>query len=211
MDPTSQAETILALRPMSSDYRSVWGDTYGPLLEAQLEPLWAAGKIRPAPWTPEQTELRIASATRAEFERKSGESSEFPRGYQRIIEFVSSDARIYAFRFVRPGEKSGASWDGLVHVEGHWRLFPKAWRAAQEGSPVYRPNSVESVCKALERLPAGEAEVGAKASPNFDYDACIVEMTPRAQELGVGGFSSFSRCVEGLAARSELEHCQARL
>ena len=203
MDAGTQADAILALRPSSADYVAVWGETYGPLLEAQLEPQWKAGKVRPTPWGPDQTELLLASATRDEFEARSGESNRFPRGYQRILEFMKPELRFYAFRFVRPGESSGASWEGLVFVDGAWRIFPKAWRAAEEGSPVYRPNSVERICKTIEALPAAAEGAGA-----WSFDGCIEEMTPRAQDLGVGGFEAYARCIEGLESRAGLENCR---
>lgn len=30
---------------------------------------------------------------------------------------------------LEPGQTLGMAFDGLVHVNGHWRLFPKPWKA----------------------------------------------------------------------------------
>jgi len=37
--------------------------------------------------------------------------------------------RIYAFKFVEPGQSLGMAYDGLVRVNGQWRIMPKPWRA----------------------------------------------------------------------------------
>jgi hypothetical protein len=37
--------------------------------------------------------------------------------------------KIYRFKFVEPGKDLGMAFDGLIYVNGHWRIFPKPWRA----------------------------------------------------------------------------------
>lgn len=35
---------------------------------------------------------------------------------------------IFRFKLVKPGEGMGMTYDGLIRVNGHWCIFPKAWR-----------------------------------------------------------------------------------
>ena len=38
---------------------------------------------------------------------------------------------LFRFKFVKAGETIGMAFDGLAFVNGHWRIFPKPWRAAE--------------------------------------------------------------------------------
>jgi hypothetical protein len=35
------------------------------------------------------------------------------------------------FKCVEPGESPGMAYDGLVLLDGRWRLFPKPWQVLQ--------------------------------------------------------------------------------
>ena len=43
---------------------------------------------------------------------------------------IKPGLKVYRFKFVEPGEDLGMAFDGLVNVNGHWRIFPKPWRVA---------------------------------------------------------------------------------
>ena len=45
---------------------------------------------------------------------------------------LQSGVTLYRFKFVKPGEGLGMAFDGLVHVNGHWVIIPKPWRALGE-------------------------------------------------------------------------------
>ena len=58
--------------------------------------------------------------------------TDLPGGYSKHAEHFKSDARFYRFKYVKPGEDLGMSFDGLTQVNGKWIFIPKAWRAFEE-------------------------------------------------------------------------------
>jgi hypothetical protein len=57
--------------------------------------------------------------------------NELPGGYKKAIEYLKPNVKIYGFKYVRPGEKLGMSYDGAFQVDGKWYFLPKAFRAFQ--------------------------------------------------------------------------------
>lgn len=119
------------LRPTAADYAAVYEADFAKKLEALYTPAWDAGVLILAP-KEGQTELLLASATSADLKAWNKAAQEFPGGYRQIADKLKDGVTLYRFKFVKPGETIGMAFDGLVYVNGHWRIIPKPWRAAAE-------------------------------------------------------------------------------
>lgn len=115
------------LRPGSKDFQAAFKKEAAKTVERGYREPWDQGKIV-IHGNPGETELLIGSATTEELQRQRGEAEAFPAGYAKAAPFFNPGIRFYRFKFVRPGEKLGFAWDGLVYVNGHWVIFPKPWR-----------------------------------------------------------------------------------
>ena len=122
----------LKLRPTKADYEAVFEQPFATKLEAMYDEPWKAGRLVIA-GKPGQTEVLLRKVGTAEIRKWSPEASDvLPGGYKRIASDVKPGQTMYTFKFVKPGEKLGMAYDGLVYVNGQWRIFPKAWRAKEE-------------------------------------------------------------------------------
>jgi hypothetical protein len=120
------------LQPTDKDYESVFKPEVAKKLAEMYSQPWKDGLMVLAPKTG-QTELLLSSATSEELQKWTGNAKEqFPGGYERIGPSVADGFTFYRFKFVAPGAKLGMAFDGLVHVNGHWRLFPKPYRVFEE-------------------------------------------------------------------------------
>lgn len=136
MKPDADRKKLtMELRPTKEDYRAFYVDeNTAARAETYFDKLWSSGNAVVAP-KDGQTELKLVSATTEELKNSQGESSEFPSGLATLAstDNLKPNLTIYAFKFVKPGESLGMAFEGLTHVNGHWRLFPKPWRF-MEGS-----------------------------------------------------------------------------
>jgi len=122
----------LKLRPSKADYEAVFEKPFAAKLEAMYDAPWKAGKIVIA-GKPGQTDVLLRKVSTADIRKWSPAASDaLPGGYKRIAADVKPGQTMYTFKFVKPGEGLGMAYDGLVHVNGQWRIFPKAWRAKEE-------------------------------------------------------------------------------
>ena len=118
----------MELRPTKEDYKSFYAEeSEATRAEAFYDKLWNSGEAVIAP-KDGQTELRVFSATPKQLNDYEGEFAEFPTSMISLSTKLKPDLTIYAFKFVKPGETSGMAYEGLTHVNGRWRLFPKPWR-----------------------------------------------------------------------------------
>lgn len=120
----------MELRPTKEDYRAFYIDeSTAARAETHFDKLWSSGNAVVAP-KEGQTELKLFSATTEEMRDSKGESAEFPSGLTTLAltDNLKPNLTIYGFKFVKPGESIGMAFEGLTHVNGHWRLFPKAWQ-----------------------------------------------------------------------------------
>lgn len=116
------------LRPTTEDYRAFYKETsQADRAEKFFEPLWSGGQALVAP-KEGQTELKLYSATPDEMRNDTGDSTEMPAGLRALADELKPNVTVYTFKFVKPGESSGMAFEGLTHVNGKWRLFPKPWR-----------------------------------------------------------------------------------
>jgi hypothetical protein len=119
------------LQPTNEDYRSVFKEELAKKLAEMYEQPWKEGLIVLSP-KPGQSEVLLYSATSEELQKWEGNAKEqFPGGYEKVGPSVADGFTFYRFKFVSPGEKIGMAFDGLVYVNGHWRIFPKPYRALE--------------------------------------------------------------------------------
>jgi len=117
------------LRPTSEDYAKVFTADFAKKLEAAQKPLWESSPgIGP---NAGQTEVLVAKATTEDFQKATAAAKEFPGGYAKLGDKLQPGVTLFRFKFVKPGETIGMAFDGLAFVNGHWRIFPKPWRAAE--------------------------------------------------------------------------------
>jgi len=129
LDPSADHRGLtLMLAPDGADYRAAYEEPLASALERRYGPMWRD----PPPIRPKrgQTELLLEFATTDELIAGAPILREFPGGYRRVVDQMKPGVPIVRFKFVRPGAALGMAFDGLVHVNGHWVLIPKPWRAA---------------------------------------------------------------------------------
>lgn len=116
------------LRPTAADYAAVFEADVSTKVAAIYDPAWEAGQMVVAPKAG-QTELKVFSATSEEMKSWTGNAAEFPGGWKDVAPKLKAGLKIYRFKFVEPGKDLGMAFDGLIYVNGNWRVFPKPWRA----------------------------------------------------------------------------------
>jgi hypothetical protein len=117
------------LRPTARDYEAVFTSDLAARLQALYEPAWEQGALV-LKGKPGQTEVLLSGASSADIKAWNATASRhFPGGWQGMGPHLRPNVRLYAFKFVEPGQTLGMAFDGLVRVNGQWRIFPKAWRA----------------------------------------------------------------------------------
>ena len=117
-----------ALRPTKADYDAVFMPELAGKADAVYGPAWDGGQMVVAPKAG-QTEVRIASATSEELKSWTGAAAtDFAGGWKDVGAQLKPGVRFYTFEFLEPGKDAGMSFDGLAHVNGNWRIFPKPWR-----------------------------------------------------------------------------------
>jgi hypothetical protein len=119
------------LRPTAADYAAVFDGDFGTKVAAVWNPAWDAGQMVMAP-KPGQTEVKISSATSDELKAGSGSANELAGGWKEVASKMKPGLKVYRFHFLEPGKTAGMSFDGLIYVNGNWRVFPKPWRALKE-------------------------------------------------------------------------------
>ena len=116
------------LRPTTADYAAVFDGDFGTKVAAVWNPAWEAGQMVMAPKSG-QTEVKVSSATTEELKAGTGNASELAGGWKEAAAKMKPGLKVYRFHFLEPGKTAGMSFDGLIYVNGNWRVFPKPWRA----------------------------------------------------------------------------------
>jgi hypothetical protein len=122
-DPRALTKPLV---PTSADYLAAFQQEFAAKAEAYYAPLWSKGLVVFA--KSDQTELLLSSATSKDFQAWNEKANMFPGGYKKVKDVFQPGVVIYRFKFVKAGDHLGMAYDGLVHVNGHWRIFPKPWR-----------------------------------------------------------------------------------
>lgn len=126
------AKLTYKLRPHPDDYAAYFEGADAVKAMMEYEPHWRAGNVIVCP-KPSQTEMLLYSATTDELKAGSPSAMDyFPGGYKKAAPHLRAGHTVYRFKFVRPGKHMGMAYDGLVHVNGHWAIFPKPWRIFKE-------------------------------------------------------------------------------
>ena len=115
------------LRPTTDDYRRVFKANFATRAEKTYTPPWDAGDMVIKPKS-HQTELLLWSATSADLKQWNKKADYFPGGYRNVADQFNDGITVYRFKFVKPGEALGMAYDGLIRVNGQWRIFPKPYR-----------------------------------------------------------------------------------
>ena len=115
------------LRPTTADYQAVFEPDFARSAETTYAAAWDSGQMIIAP-NQGQTELKLASATSEDLKSWNDKALAFPGGYKDVATKFKDGLTIYRFKFVKPGEDLGMAYDGLIYVNGQWRIFPKPWR-----------------------------------------------------------------------------------
>lgn len=119
------------LRPTAADYAAVFEGDFGSKVAAAWDPAWESGQMVMAPKAG-QTEVKISSATTDELKAGTGNASELAGGWKEVAPKMKPGLKVYRFHFLEPGKTAGMSFDGLIYVNGNWRVFPKPWRAVDK-------------------------------------------------------------------------------
>lgn len=120
--------TARALRPDAADYAAVFIGDAGEKVRKFYDPSWERGHIA-VKIIPGQTELIMNSVTHEEIKAGSPKAAACPAAWKEIVDQLSPTVTVYCFKFVKPGETLGMTYDGLIFVNGHWALFPKPFKA----------------------------------------------------------------------------------
>ena len=115
------------LRPTKADYDAVFMPDLAAKADAVYSPAWDGGQLVVAP-KDGQTQVLLFSATSDELKSWTGAATEFPGGWKDVGAQLKPGVKFYRFKFVEPGKDLGMAFDGLAHVNGNWRIFPKPWR-----------------------------------------------------------------------------------
>ena len=117
------------LQPTDADIAAVYAEPLAGKLQAMYAQMYnAKAQIGPKP---DQNALLTVMATTAELKHGDPVLREFPGGYDKVRPYMIGNHPIVRFKFVKQGESTGLAFDGLIHVNGHWVLMPKPWRALE--------------------------------------------------------------------------------
>lgn len=118
------------LRPTAADYAAVFEPDLSAKLAAIYDPAWDSGQLVVAPKAG-QSDVKVFSTTSDEMKSWTRTAAEFPGGWKRAAPKLKPGLKIYRFKFVEPLKDLGMAFDGLIYVNGNWRIFPKPWRAME--------------------------------------------------------------------------------
>lgn len=115
------------LRPGPNDYRAVYKEPFASALEKTHSAMWKGRPaVRPKAG---QSELLMFFASTTDLIARKKALAIFPGGYKQVVPHMKPGIPIVRFKFVKPGERLGMAFDGLVYVNGRWLLMPKPYRA----------------------------------------------------------------------------------
>ncbi len=114
-----------AFRPSPDDYGKVFRAELVAGLRSIYDGIW---ETQPAiTRKPGQNVLLVHACVAEGFVMGSVMMEAFPGGYAGLDEDLVP-GRVWAcWKFVEPGKRLGMAWDGLVHLDGRWVWFPRAW------------------------------------------------------------------------------------
>jgi hypothetical protein len=118
-----------ALRPDSADFKAIFVADAASKAETAYKKLWDAPDFGAIKGKPEQTEALVDKATTDDVIAWNANANNIlPGGYEEVKTKFNKGLPLYRFKFVKPGEKLGMAYDGLIYVNGHWVFVPKPWK-----------------------------------------------------------------------------------
>ncbi len=171
MKPGGDPALTRSLMPRPEDYAIVFTEPAATDLAQAYKSFWASPQIIGA--TDHQIELRLLSATTEELQH----GREIFPDWEPILPQLQPGFTWYRFKFVRPGDITGLSYDGLVYINDHWAWFPEPWRHVAKVDETMCKQLVAHVEEVQVRglLPEAAAPVSAaaKASHERVVEACV--------------------------------------
>jgi hypothetical protein len=125
-------ELTKSLRPTTSDYKAMFDAATAAKVEASQSKDWDSNKAVVKP-KPNQTEVKLWSASGSDLAQGKGNAKEFPTEYKKVAKHLAPTVLFYRFKFVESGKDQGTAYDGLAFVNGRWVIAPKPWRAIDGG------------------------------------------------------------------------------
>lgn len=128
-DVDGRADLSLTLRPTSRDFSTLLRGEAATRAEAAYAPGWDGGALVLDPGDEARTEIRILGVTTDDISAWRGTAAEeFPGGWRKAGAHLQPGHTIFQVEFLEPGKDAGMRFDGFVHLNGHWCIFPKLWR-----------------------------------------------------------------------------------
>jgi hypothetical protein len=116
-----------ALKPTPDDIATVYREPLASALAAVYAQLFTPGAaIGPKP---EQDSVILVRTMTDNLIAGDPVVRDFPGGYGDVVALMKPGVPIVRFKFVTSGEDLGLAFDGLVFVNGAWKLMPKPWTA----------------------------------------------------------------------------------
>ena len=125
-DPVALTKNLI---PTSEDYKAAYKEPFAQKLEDSQKPMFASENVSIAPKSGQTEVLLWCVDSQEVIDRSQSVRDHFPGGYAKVAEHIKPGNRICRFKFVQPGETSGMAYDGLIYVNGQWKIMPKPWRA----------------------------------------------------------------------------------
>ncbi|PPK71468.1 hypothetical protein V5P93_003334 [Actinokineospora auranticolor] len=119
---------VKGLAPTGDDFRGLFEADFAAKAQAFYS---ASSPEVGALAKPEQTEVKLWSATSEDLKANSGDAGQFPGGYAKIAQYLKPGVTLYRWKYVKPGADSGMAYDGLVHTGSRWVWIPKPWRVLE--------------------------------------------------------------------------------
>jgi hypothetical protein len=117
------------LIPTSEDYKAAYKEPFAQQLEASQKSMFSTKNLAIGPKDGQSEVLLWCVDSQEVIDRSPSVRDHFPGGYGQVAEHIKPGNRICRFKFVKPGETSGMAFDGLIYVNGNWKIMPKPWRA----------------------------------------------------------------------------------
>jgi hypothetical protein len=123
----SDGSLAASLRPRPEDFDCAFEPTAAVEAREAYAGAWPrdaprVGSVRPG------DELRIDLAPAGMLADDNALSRHFPSGYRSIAHRLDPHRVWVRWKYVRPGESAGMSYDGLVWLDDRWVWFPKPYR-----------------------------------------------------------------------------------
>lgn len=119
---------VARLRPQPQDYDKVFSGAAGKTAREAYEALWAQPAALFRQPAPEQTALKVFVAPAGLLGSGVDLVQPFPTGYRAIVPLLDPHRTWVCWKYTRPEQAIGLSYDGLVWCDDHWSWFPKPYR-----------------------------------------------------------------------------------